>query len=176
MLKRESITNIVQRRAPKYKNIRNASARNRRMIIKVKPGEIRPPRGAQRQRTGDTRNKLPRKQIFSHRMDQLNGNTQPPNRCGDLQETLQSLTVLEILAEMKGKVTLSRQERVRKELLIEKICLKAAPEELQKLRETAMRKQMQAGTCGRRGHKRKRTASDSGGVTHEPPRGPQEPV
>jgi len=88
-------------------------------------------------------------------MDQLTGNNVLPNRSGDLRETLQCLTVQEILAEMKGKVTLSRQERVRKDLLIKRICVKAAPEELHKLKETAMCKQKQAGTCGQRGRKRK---------------------
>jgi len=107
-------------------------------------------------------------------MDQLTGNNVLPNRTGDLRETLQCLTVQEILAEMKGKVTLSRQERVRKELLIERICVKAAPEELHKLKETAMCKQKQAGTCGQRGRKRKRTACDSGGGLREPSVGAQE--
>jgi len=56
-------------------------------------------------------------------------------------DVIWSLTIKELLALMKGRVTFTRQERDRKELLIKHIYQSAAPQNFKLLRQAALKKE-----------------------------------
>jgi len=72
------------------------------------------------------------------------------------------LTIKELLALMKGRVTFTRQERDRKELLIKCIYQSAAPQDFEMLRQAALNKEKAKETSSAyRASKRKRAPSMS---------------
>jgi len=79
----------------------------------------------------------------------------------DLQETICHLTIKEILAEMKGKLMFTTEERRRKNTLIERIVQSAAATDLQKLHDAGSRKKVKGSAGPRSGLKRKRTETNS---------------
>jgi len=77
-------------------------------------------------------------------------------------DVIWTLTIKELLALMKGRVTFSRQERDQKELLIKRIYQSAAPQDFEVLRQAALRKEKaKESLSAYRGSKHKRAPSKS---------------
>ncbi|KIM57496.1 hypothetical protein SCLCIDRAFT_10447 [Scleroderma citrinum Foug A] len=82
------------------------------------------------------------------------------NSRGQVKDPIRSLTIKEILVAMKGKVTLTREQRFRKDMLIDRIYEATPAEDLEKLIEARAQKQMEkAKSATHRGQKCKRAPS-----------------
>ena len=82
------------------------------------------------------------------------------NSRGQVKDPIRSLTIKEILVAMKGKVTLTREQRFRKDMLIDHIYEATPAEDLEKLIEARAQKQMEkAKSATHRGQKHKRAPS-----------------
>ena len=94
---------------------------------------------------------------------------QPRSRSREAEDTVRRLTIKEILAEMKGKLMFTTQQRYRKDELIECIYQSAAAEDLQSLKEAALQKvASKTPLSGHMGQKHKRGKMELDAPSGEP--------